>query len=104
LIAKQQRGHAHLLNDTTVCRTMTHHFEGGPRMKPAVLAMPKPNMVFADTPYGTAYAWKIADHGLCVLGDTRKQCVEAFLEAHRSEYGTEFHGVETFGLPGISPG
>ena len=52
--------------------------------------LPVPEIVFCDTPYGTAYAWKCGGYGLCVYGNTRLDTQIEFMEAYELEYDKPF--------------
>ena len=52
--------------------------------------MPKAEMIFADTEYGVAYAWKIKAHGLIIIENTQQKANLAFLEAYEFEYNKPF--------------
>ena len=52
--------------------------------------LPVPEIVFCDTPYGTAYVWKCDKYGLCVYGNTRLDAQVEFMEAYELEYNKPF--------------
>jgi len=48
--------------------------------------IPEASMVFADTSYGMAYAWKIEHEGIMALGNTRLDACCNWLEALKAEF------------------
>lgn len=53
-------------------------------------ALPKAEMVFQNTEYGVAYAWKIEAHGLFILENTQHKANVSFLNAYEFEYNKPF--------------
>ncbi len=52
--------------------------------------LPIPQMVFADTDYGMAYAWKCEGYGISSMGNTRLDAQVQFQKDFEEEYGEVF--------------
>lgn len=52
--------------------------------------LPVPEIVFCDTPYGTAYSWMCDGYGLRVYGNTKLDAQVEFQKAFEFEYEKDF--------------
>ena len=54
------------------------------------LQVPAPVIHTTPTPYGMAYAWKIERLGLFILGNTRLDCMNNFVDAVKEEFPQQY--------------
>jgi hypothetical protein len=53
---------------------------------------PMPELAFADTEYGMAYAWKLVYKGIISIENTKAECLNQWHESYqreRAEYGPQ---------------